>query len=228
MSAVTRRTALTGIALAGSTALLPAAAASMARAAPVDRSAWDRAFAVYRGAKAKDQAFEPIFDAMYKQVKAEEAAVPHITLRPDPYTGHFTPVTTENGRFMTHARKWVGDVAAGKMRLDPIESLQNHFELCKDAVAADDKRNAAIAAIHTRHDWDAMNDKYDALVEETCAAESVVITTPAPDHDALLWKMERLFGPDVRPDEDSGDCWCAEWMNSVLADARRLLAQGRA
>jgi hypothetical protein len=66
------------------------------------------------------------------------------------------------------------------------------------------------------------------LCDTVSAADDAVLTTAAPDQAALLWKLERLFGPQAREDGDSCDMWCGEWIDALMADARRLLVNGRA
>lgn len=68
----------------------------------------------------------------------------------------------------------------------------------------------------------------DALGDAMCEAEGAMLATPAPDEAALLFKLEFLFGDDARGSDDSSAAWCAEWINPVMADAHRLLWNGRA
>lgn len=49
-----------------------------------------------------------------------------------------------------------------------------------------------------------------------------LLGTPAPDQEALLWKMEHLW----LGDEEAS--WSKEAVSAVLSDARRLLSTGRA
>lgn len=72
--------------------------------------------------------------------------------------------------------------------------------------------------------YDAINDESDRLCEVQCKRESDLIVMPAPHASALLWKLERLFGPESREEDDFSASWCAEWINAVMRDARRLLA----
>lgn len=74
-----------------------------------------------------------------------------------------------------------------------------------------------------RLDMDAVNDESDRLVDEQCAIESALLTAPAPDAAALLWKLEHLFGPEARDDCEFSAAWCSDWMNALMSDAHRLL-----
>lgn len=76
---------------------------------------------------------------------------------------------------------------------------------------------------HERLGLDAIGEESDRLCDAYCAIESSLIDMPAPDGSALLWKLERLFGPEAWDGEDFSPAWCADWMNAVMKDARRLL-----
>ena len=196
-----------------------------AHAAPADRSAWDRAFRAYEEAKAEDAAFNAVFEPMWEQYDRERAAVPHITLRPDPYSGRRVPVTTADRMFVHEARKLVGEVEAGRTKLDPIPSLQEHLQLCRDVAAAADERDAKIAAIRDRLGLDEAEDRWEALGERAYEAEWALMDMPAPDGAALLWKLEKLL--DVERDGGTAG-WSGEAVAQTMADARRLLSDGRA
>lgn len=68
-----------------------------------------------------------------------------------------------------------------------------------------------------------VNEESDRLCDAHGAIESTLIEMPAPDQSALLWKLERLFGPEAWDSDDFSPSWCAKWMNAVMEDARRLL-----
>lgn len=71
-------------------------------------------------------------------------------------------------------------------------------------------------------DWDAINDKMEALNEAAYSDTSwQLLLTPAPDREALEWKMNLLFG-----DTDEDGCspsWRMDGVNAFLADVRRML-----
>ena len=71
----------------------------------------------------------------------------------------------------------------------------------------------------------AAGEESDRLCNFQCDIEGTLIKMPAPDHAAFLWKLEQLFGPEARDAEDYSPGWCAEWMNAVMDDARRLLGR---
>jgi len=70
---------------------------------------------------------------------------------------------------------------------------------------------------------DAAGKESDRLCDAQCEIESTLIQMPAPDRAALLWKLEHLFGPETRGENEYSDGWCAAFMNAVMDDARRLL-----
>jgi hypothetical protein len=71
--------------------------------------------------------------------------------------------------------------------------------------------------------YDEISDELDRLCEALCASENELLTLPSPDQNALMWKLERLFGPEVRKEDQFSDGWCPEWVNALMADARRLI-----
>lgn len=54
-----------------------------------------------------------------------------------------------------------------------------------------------------------------------CDAATVLMETPSPHPEALLWKLEHMFG-DIDPDGFSAP-WCSSYILPTMADARRLL-----
>jgi hypothetical protein len=64
--------------------------------------------------------------------------------------------------------------------------------------------------------YDAINDEADRLCEAQCDRESELIIMPAPHASALLWKLEHLFGPESREEDDFSASWCADWMNAIM------------
>lgn len=71
---------------------------------------------------------------------------------------------------------------------------------------------------------DALYEESDRLANLMCDAEGRLILTPAPDHPALMFKLERMFGEEQRDPGGTSPIWCAEWTDALMADARRLLA----
>lgn len=81
-----------------------------------------------------------------------------------------------------------------------------------------DERKARETAVVP--DWDAINEKMEELNQRAYSdLEWRLLLTPAPDRDALEWKMNFLFGDD----DEYSDCWRMDGVNAFLADVRRLL-----
>jgi hypothetical protein len=221
---MSRREALAGIGLAGATGMLPIGAAAIAQARAVDRLAWDRAFATYQQAKAVYDHEQARHEPIYEAYQAEADAVPHAILRPDPYSGHFAPVSTANWHLVRDARRLVKDVAAGKcwLETDKYPSLKDHWELCQDLAAAADTRDAAIHRIDQRHGYTRSWKQVERAMGVMEKASRALHDIPAPDGPALVWKMEDLWLGDEEAAYGGG------LVSQLLADARRLLVNGRA
>lgn len=66
---------------------------------------------------------------------------------------------------------------------------------------------------------DAIEAEAERLTEVRCAAEDVLIATPAPDLPAAIWKIEY-----ARKRWEGFDDWPATWWTAVMGDLRRLAA----
>lgn len=191
---------------------MPTAALAIRR----DRSDWDRAMARFRAAERECQAIgrkdEEVQRAYFERAKA----VPHVTLRPDPYTGRHNSVSTADERFALEARSLVRDVDAGKCHLDALPDLQEHLRLCREMVGAADRRQAELDAIDVELGRTASEKAYDAAVDRMGEARDALIAIPAPDGEALLWKLEWLFFSD--------HLWDEEFAAPAIADAKRILS----
>lgn len=76
---------------------------------------------------------------------------------------------------------------------------------------------------------DDVNDEHDRLIDVMCAAEEVVLATPAPDLAALRWKLDKLFVLDHSGFDPAGStpCWSAPYVHQTMLDIVRLLPEGR-
>lgn len=211
-------------------AALPMGSALAAAAGAPSRAAWDVAMAAFRRAQKIDTEFDAKHKPTFERYFAEKKAIPHVVLRPDPYSGHHDPVSTADWDFVKRARGLVDSVKRGRcfLEVDRYPSLREHYELCQEVVAAADERDARIEAVGTRYGIVPLFEQSEANGEAANDAESALLVTAAPDREALLYKLERLFGPEVRDEEGFADAWCPEWVNAFMADARLLLPQGRA
>ena len=179
---------------------------------------------------AEDGAFNLVFAELDTRYETALEAIPHVTLRPDPYSGRHTPVTTADQRFVQEARRLVEDVRAGRCYLetDRYPSLAEHYRLCRETKVAADKRDRKVRQLRERFGMDEAENKWEALGERMAEAEGALIEMPAPDMEALLWKLDHLFGPAIHGTENYSNSYCSAWINAVVADARRHLASGRA
>ncbi|MEG3083699.1 hypothetical protein U1707_08595 [Sphingomonas sp. PB2P12] len=69
---------------------------------------------------------------------------------------------------------------------------------------------------------DAMYKEYERYGEAQYETTWALFAIPAPDHAALLWKTEYLFGDDMGA-SGSSPSWAAHVMDWYMADQRRLL-----
>jgi hypothetical protein len=204
-----RRELLTGMAVASAAAALPAAAAGSAAQPP--RAAWDRAMAVHLQAVAASDAYDAEYDRIYKAHHAEVESLPHVSM-PNGYGG---VRTTANRHDVLAARH-------GCRTLRYVETCAyDHVKAEQAFVDAADKRDAKIAAIDRKYNWEAVNEHYEALQSAIVDTQSVLLNMPAPDSAAALWKVERLYKPG---DGISGE----EVEDQAYADLHRFLSIGRA
>lgn len=215
-----RRNFIMGSAVAAlSVSALPVAAAS---ANATDRRRWEAAMADLARIEAEDAAFTPNWEKTWKRCNAECEAVPHITLRPSPYSGIKRPVSTADTQFVATARRTLANIAAGKERWDDIPSLNEQMQLLRDTAAEADKRDRQVQAIRDRHDMDRLDDKAEALGDALADAQGVLMAIPAPDLSALRWKLDHLTNRG-----EGWDSWSDDYVRQVNADIARLLPEGR-
>jgi hypothetical protein len=176
------------------------------------RAAWDKAMAVHLGAVAASKAFDLEYDRISTAHAAAVDAVPHVTVS-----------NPDRGRTLTTANRFDLPMARSSAReLRYVKTCayegvkQDHAFL----VAAE-KREAKIAKIDRRFNWDAVNEHTDALANAICETEAVLLDMPAPDGEALQWKVNRLYKP--------GDgIWSEGVEDQTHADLHRFLSTGRA
>jgi hypothetical protein len=170
-----------------------------------EHAVWDGALAEYQAAKdALARHNSTIYDPLYKELKC-------ISPRP---SLHFE-IEALNGQ-----------VARYHVDSRDLNAWDDHWSPVYRRKAAEVR--AAWLTYRSnceRLGTDAAGEESDRLCDAQCAIESTLIQMPAPDQAALLWKLEQLFGPEARDADDYAPGWCAEWMNVVMDDARRLLGQ---
>lgn len=196
------------------TGFSPAATASSA----ADRGEWNIAFNRYQEARQKCEAYDAVYDPLSKRLQVAEDAVPHIVLRPDPYSGRKSPVSTADTEFVRRARWTVANIEAGKCRFDDLPGLQQHLQLCRDMADAADRRDAELERISEKLGYTFAANRMDELADSYCDARVGLMNTPAPDLAALRWKLDQFR-------DDDGDlvAWTADIAAQTFDDIARLL-----
>ena len=203
---------LAGPSVLGTIAIPGAQAATKAATSQSSRSAWDKAMADLERAKAASDAFDAPFLRIEDTFKAEADKVPHVTVEGG---GYGRLMTTADRDVVMYARK-------------SCSSLRN-VEACAYAdakarqqlVDVADARDATIAAIDKLLGRSAANNRYDTLTDAIVDAEELLLNMPAPNGDALLWKVNRLYTPGE-------GIWEAGYEAQTHADLHRFLSQGGA
>lgn len=221
-STLTRRTALGALGIASAAAITPIAGASIAQAATrPDRSAWDAAMAKFLAAEKEHDATSSRLTAIEEAFYEAREKVPHVALRPDPYSGRLDPVTTADTFNVKYARRMVSQLAEGKRHHDlDVPGLDEHTQLMHELASAADDRDSKIKAIDEELGRSKMEAEYDAANDRMCDARSALIQMPAPDGEALLWKLRWLYFDDGTYDEAH--------IAQTVRDAHRIIAVGRA
>lgn len=194
---INRREALAGLTLtaAAGTVAAPALPSS------IGRREWDVAMAALKEAERKSAALEGRVDAINAAYRKELSAIPQVASEWD----------------IRHARGAYRQVSYLEDLGDNYDRYRGYHAL----IQADGARKAKVAALDQRLGWTAINDRYEAISEEICAAQAVLLAMPAPDGEALMWKVQQLYTP--------GDgIWEADYEQQTHADLRRFLLNGRA
>ena len=169
---------------------------------------WDDAMAAYYSAKADCERF----DTAVWQPLADE--LDRVSPRPDLW-------------FEVVARN--GQTARYQVPANDLHVWDDHVSAVF-RTKADEVRRAWLdhKAAQDRLGYEAASEEVERLCNVMCDRERDLLLMPAPDHGALLWKLERLFGADVRREDEFCDSWCPEWINAVMDDAGRLLSDREA
>lgn len=209
-------------AVLGAVAALPAIVAISAPAlatVAIDRRAWDKAFSAMLRAKAVSDAEDVRHDPIWKAYRSACNALPHTTVTArDAFLDH---------RELSTASQDDVFFAQGVVRAAGPDNDQPLAATCRLFLKAVGAREAEERRIGDRLGYHKSAETLDDLADSYFAQCSNLMTIPAPDAPALLWKLEHLFGTEV----DRGDDYCSgystSWMGAVMSDARRLL-DGRA
>lgn len=192
---VTRREAVAGLATAAAiapTAALPKLA---------DRKAWDVAWAAYIQARRESDALENRVVAINEAFQKGCEALPTVA-----------------------GPSKIREARSAMQRLAYIENIGDNFERYRGyhaIIQADDARQVQVAAIDKRLGYTEVNNRFDVLLDRYNEAERVLLDMPAPDGEALLWKISKLYVPGE-------GVWAEGVEDQTHADLRRLLLNGRA
>lgn len=203
--------------LLGAAMIAPALVAVPGIAATPDRTAWDAAKVALDKIEEIDAAFTPGWWETWQKCKAECDAVPHITI---PGTGHCgkRSYMTSDSAEVRIAEREIADLDAGRMRLDDLPGLREHYEMKRRFVAAARDREQKVQYIRDHHGMDRLDARAEELGQQVADARERLMKTPAPDLRALRWKLDQLR-------EDDGDVvpWVAEYVEQCFADIARLM-----
>ena len=204
-----RREALAIIACAGVAATIPGSA--LAKCQP-DRTTWDRAMAAYERANSVSDAFDSKLERVWKAHEAAVADVPHITSGDIGY-GHEVS-TAKHDRM-----HWLRADMASVRYLEPCAYADHKAR--QQFLDKADKREAVIAEIDARTGYSAAHAESERLCAAIGEAETVLLDMPAPDGEALLWKVNRLYAPGE-------GIWTEGVEDQTIADLHRFLLNGTA
>ncbi|WP_203309621.1 hypothetical protein [Sphingomonas beigongshangi] len=159
------------------------------------RAAWDRALAAYRAAVAAS-------DRHYADV--EKPANEKLQRRA-PFAGCFFEVTDQTGRTVRH--RWSPNDPDAYETMPPGSV---HAAKAREVKAAWQAHQRAASTLG----MDAIRKRSNELYEAIGPAEDALFQTQAPDLDAVLVKLDRLWS--------ERDYNIPEYSDHVMADVRRL------
>ncbi|HEX8579921.1 MAG TPA: hypothetical protein VF655_10050 [Allosphingosinicella sp.] len=218
---LSRRAALTGIALAGGVALAPVAIASLPKPG-ADRSAWNAAQAERRAALAASEQADKAFDAAFERYEAKRPSMDMIHWREFSFEDrdHVARTIDVEKRWAFYL-KGEGKWWWSNEREKTIARVRAAYDSVLEWRRLDKEANDAAG-------YDAASDALDASFDRIADADAALLQMPAPDAEALLWKLEMLNELSGPNEDQSSAGWSAKTVNAVMADARRILSQGRA
>jgi hypothetical protein len=190
-------------------------------AVPVDRTAWERHMAAHEKLIAEDAKFSEVYDRAWTACQAECQRVPHVVLEPSAHTGQ-SYVSTADAWYVKRCRSDLANLAAGKMRFDPLPELQEHVRQMRELVDAANARDAAIQRIRDRYGMDDLDDQSDARGDAMGEAHIALMSTPAPDLAALRWKLDHIT-EEARAKDGSLGCYGHNYVAQLFDDIERLL-----
>lgn len=205
---VSRRQAIAGIGAVTATAAVPAAAVPLVSA--VARSHWDAAIARLKTAQAE-------YERISAHVTAVHDAAEALCPRRDEFFSRYNlgcGLSRERNFRAAHSRIVI-ERAKGRS-LTPEQAKQATADAYR---VVDDFENWCTHRNEAFRDYDACEKWLDAAVDERSAAQDALLAADAPDHEALLSKIELLAS--MLEEADAED---AKRLGAIRKDGRRLLA----
>lgn len=214
-----RRQMLTAAMAIPACALVARSSPAIPRTIPADRTAWERAFAAMRRAEVASAADAFNYDRTYAAWEAARPSMDAIHWREFPFVDR-----DHTARLMDLDKAWTNYLAG-----------EGKWWFAKDADAAKAKHRAALDSIRDFRRCEAENDARFGINEAVEGSNDLdsqlhdtqwaLLVMPAPDADALMWKLNYLFG------DDGEDGFCGSYrmdaITAIIADTSRLLAAGR-
>lgn len=202
-----RREVLIGIGLAGATATAPVAGATLAKAA--DRRTWTEAVSGLRVAQAELRRFDALLSAAYE---AADAACPR---RDEFFSRYGMGIGWDRERNVRQAYT--------ALMIERAEAVPVTAHDAKQASAVAERIVDEFEAWCARYseafrEYDALEKRFEQVVDERDAAQKALLATDAPDREALRFKIELLA--DMMNEADADD---AKHLTRIREDALRLL-----
>lgn len=210
-----RRQALIGMTAIATLGATPVAGAMLINNRQSDRRAWDSAFAHMERTKHIADALGEKWDRL---AEAREAAMPssdHIDFREFAFTPKLEVLHSYD--LDRHERHQLADEGKTWWAKDP-EAFRAKVRAACDAVR---QWRCDKEALDGRLDFTRVSQQQEDASEAYSAALDVLVELPAPDAEALLWKIRYLF-------TSTDTAWVEEYTAQFHRDAERLLSTGRA
>ncbi|RIV83372.1 hypothetical protein [Aurantiacibacter zhengii] len=99
---------------------------------------------------------------------------------------------------------------------DALEARLRSNGVTKGTAQYDEKRREVVAKAH---DYHAAHDELERLCDVFCDAQSALLDMPAPDAEALRWKLDKV----LEPCHGGTQSWSWSYVAQTVEDYRRLL-----
>lgn len=204
MAMMTSRRAAIGAGLLAVPAAVTAATIVAPTAAPVDRAEWDNAMREWVAIKG------PLDEAEARYHDAYAAYDEALPLEPD--TRAFYP---------RHRLEVLNTADLDALEQEAREAGPPFVTTRLAAIAELRRYRATERTLNDHHQVDQLSDHLETLSGPFYELESRLMRMPAPDHQALLWKLEHALSTEG----GSLNTYTADYMASTQADMRRLLGK---